>query len=94
MEYGPRRTCIFPVEAIPFLNSVHAAFRSAQHHRMLAMYVLLDDFAEREVAGFITGDKDIQDDAVWADYLASIEAMDVRTMIEIRQQAYDRWAQN
>ena len=65
-----------------------------EEQSMLAMYVLLDDFVEREVAGFITGDKDIQDDAVWADYLASIEAMDVRTMIEIRQQAYDRWAQN
>lgn len=36
MEYGPRRTCIFPMEAILFLDSVHAAFRSAQHHRMLA----------------------------------------------------------
>ena len=61
---------------------------------MLAMFVLLDDYVNREVASFITGAKNVNDDAVWDDYIRSIQAMDVDTMIQIRQQAYDRWAQN
>jgi len=59
----------------------------------LALFVLLDNQVELWVAQFINGEKDVEDDAAWAEYLAMIESMDVETMIEIRQEAYERWAQ-
>ncbi len=60
----------------------------------LAMYVLLDNQVSLWCAQFINGERDINDDAAWAEYLAMIESMDVETMIETRQAAYDRWAKN
>lgn len=58
----------------------------------LAMYVLLDSYVDQNIAKFITGEIDIEDDTAWASYIAGIEAMDVETLIETRQTAYDRWA--
>lgn len=58
----------------------------------LAMYVLLDSYVDQNVAKFITGEIDIEDDAEWAKYIEGIKAMDVDTLIETRQTAYDRWA--
>lgn len=60
---------------------------------VLAMFVLLDNQVELWAAQFINGEKAIENDAVWNEYLSMIEAMDVQTLIDIRQQAYDRWAQ-
>ena len=57
----------------------------------LAVYVLLDSYVDRMVAQFITGEIDIDDDAQWQSYLDNIDMMDVQTMIDVRQEAYDRW---
>lgn len=39
---------------------------------------------------FINGDLDINDDAVWDDYVATIESMNIAELTEIVQTAYDR----
>ena len=39
---------------------------------------------------FVNGDKDVNDDAVWADYCANIENMGIADLTEIVQAAYDR----
>ena len=39
---------------------------------------------------FINGDMDVNDDAVWNDYVAKIEDMDLASLTEIVQGAYDR----
>lgn len=57
----------------------------------LAMFVLLDNYVDQMVAKFITGSVDIDDDAQWQIYLDTIDSMDVATLIETRQAAYDRW---
>ena len=60
---------------------------------ILAPFVLLDSYVDQMVAKFITGAIDIHDDAQWQEYLNNIEMMDVATLIETRQAAYDRWNQ-
>ena len=39
---------------------------------------------------FINGDLDVNDDAVWNDYVAKIESMNIGELTEIIQTAYDR----
>ncbi len=39
---------------------------------------------------FINGDLDINDDAVWDDYVATVEAMNIAELTDIIQTAYDR----
>lgn len=60
----------------------------------LAVYTLLDSYVDQMVAQFVTGSIDITDDAQWNAYLQNIEMMDVQTLIDTRQAAYDRWNQN
>jgi putative aldouronate transport system substrate-binding protein len=61
---------------------------------ILATFVLLDEYANQMTAKFVTGELDINNDAEWDEYIRSIKAMDVETLIEIRQLAYDRWKSN
>ena len=65
-----------------------------EEQNTLAMFILLDNQVSQWCAQFISGEKDIEDDKVWAQYISMIESMDVDTLIEIRQTAYDRWTMN
>ena len=58
---------------------------------ILAPFVLLDSYVDQNVAKFITGALDIEDDTTWENYIQTIKDMDVDTLIEVRQEAYDRW---
>ncbi len=57
---------------------------------ILAPFVLMDSFVDQSVAKFITGETEINDDT-WNEYLENLEMMDLQTLIEVRQAAYDRW---
>lgn len=61
---------------------------------VLATYVLLDNYVAQMFAKFVTGVEDINDDAAWEQYLATIDAYDVQTKLDTYQTAYDRWNQN
>ena len=39
---------------------------------------------------FITGSMDINNDAVWEEYLAQLESMGLQTVVDMTQMAYDR----
>ena len=56
----------------------------------LALYVLMDSTVDRMVAEFITGQKELNDDT-WNEYLSILDAMDLDTLVSVRQAAYDRW---
>lgn len=57
----------------------------------LASYILLDNYVDQQVAKFVTGALDVNDDSAWNDYIRNLEMMDAQTMIRVRQTAYDRW---
>lgn len=57
---------------------------------ILAPYVLMDSYVDQMVAKFITGEVEITDES-WNNYLAQLDMMDLATLIEIRQAAFDRW---
>ena len=57
---------------------------------ILATYVLMDSFVDQSVAKFITGETEITDET-WNEYLENLEMMDLQTLIDVRQAAYDRW---
>lgn len=63
---------------------------TADEQDTLAMYVLMDSTVDRMVAEFITGQKELND-ATWAEYLNTLESMDLETLVSTRQAAYDRW---
>ncbi|MGO4936301.1 extracellular solute-binding protein [Fundicoccus sp. Sow4_H7] len=48
-------------------------------------------FLENSEAQFITGQMDINDDEVWANYVSTIENMNIEEFVRIHQDAYDRW---
>ena len=48
-------------------------------------------FVEESYAAFMTGTKDINDDAAWEQYLADLETYNLSRVLEIRQACYDRY---
>ena len=50
----------------------------------------MDSTVDRMVAEFITGQKELNDDT-WNEYLSILDAMDLDTLVSVRQAAYDRW---
>lgn len=57
----------------------------------IATYVLMDSYVDQMVAKFITGEIELSDEQ-WESYKNNIEMMDLATLIEVRQAAYERWA--
>ena len=51
----------------------------------------VDTYMDEVLIKFIIGDLDIDDDAVWEDYLSKMEGLGVNTMIEIYEAALDRY---
>lgn len=47
-------------------------------------------FIEEQEAQFITGQLDVSDDAVWDNYVSTLENMGINRMVEIYQDAFDR----
>ncbi|MEC6746962.1 extracellular solute-binding protein [Marinilactibacillus sp. XAAS-LB27] len=47
-------------------------------------------YIEEQEAQFITGQMDVSDDAVWDNYLSTLENMGIERYVEIYQAAYDR----
>lgn len=48
-------------------------------------------YVTESYAAFLTGGKDINDDAVWEDYLKGFETYKLSRVLELRQAAYDRY---
>ena len=48
-------------------------------------------FVNESYASFLTGAKDINDDAVWEQYKKDLESYNLGEILEIRQAAYDRY---
>ena len=63
---------------------------TAEEQDELALYVLMDSTVDRMVAQFITGERELNDET-WNEYVDMINAMDLDSMVAIRQAAYDRW---
>lgn len=57
---------------------------------LVAPYVLMDSYVDQMVAQFITGEMELNDET-WNNYLMQLEMMDLATLVEVRQTAYDRW---
>ena len=51
----------------------------------------LPTFVEENYAAFLTGSKDIGDDAVWQQYLSDLESYNLSRILEIRQACLDRY---
>ena len=49
-------------------------------------------YCTENFANFVTGSLDVDDDAVWAKYLADFETYNLSRITEIRQACYDRYA--
>ena len=56
----------------------------------IPIYVLMDSYVDQMVARFITGEVEITDET-WNSYLEQLNMMDLDTLVEVRQAAYDRW---
>ena len=48
-------------------------------------------YVDESFAAFLNGSKDIDDDAVWEQYLADLETYNLSRILEIRQACYDRY---
>ncbi|MBR6498487.1 MAG: hypothetical protein IKT23_02220, partial [Clostridia bacterium] len=48
-------------------------------------------YASESFAKFVNGDLDINDDTVWAEYLANYDTYNLPRILEIRQACYDRY---
>lgn len=57
---------------------------------ILAPFVLMDSYVDQMVAKFITGEVELTD-AAWAEFTGTLESMDLASLVEVRQAAYDRW---
>ena len=55
-----------------------------------AIYSDIITYVGTSALQFINGDLDVNDDAVWNDYVAKIESMNIGELTEIIQTAYDR----
>ncbi|HJA93451.1 MAG TPA: hypothetical protein H9717_10125 [Candidatus Eisenbergiella merdipullorum] len=51
----------------------------------------ISTYVDENGGAFLTGAKDIDDDAVWEQYLADLEAYNITRILEIRQACYDRY---
>ena len=59
---------------------------------IMATFVLMDSYVDQMVAKFITGEIAL-DDTSWQNYINTLEMMNLKTLLETRQIAYDRWAE-
>lgn len=50
----------------------------------------IPDYVKQSIAEFVIGDRDINDDAVWAEYLQILDDMGLQGWVEASQAAYDR----
>ncbi|MDD7741109.1 MAG: hypothetical protein PUJ62_13795 [Lachnospiraceae bacterium] len=48
-------------------------------------------YVSENYAAFLTGSKDVDDDAVWEAYLNDLESYNLSAVLEVRQAAYDRY---
>ena len=48
-------------------------------------------YVSESYAAFVVGTKDIDDDAVWTEYLAKLEDLNLTRILEIKQDTYDRY---
>ena len=48
-------------------------------------------YVSENYAAFLTGSKDVNDDAVWEAYLNDLESYNLSAVLEVRQAAYDRY---
>ncbi len=58
----------------------------------MANETLMNNFVNRSVAAWIRGDEELTDEA-WNAYLEELEALGMSDFADIRQAAYDRWAE-
>lgn len=51
----------------------------------------LNTYVSESFTAFVTGTKDVNDDATWNAYLADLENNNLSKILEIRQAAYERY---
>lgn len=51
----------------------------------------VDTYLDETLIKFVIGELDVDNDAVWAEYISSLESLGVDTMIEIYEAAYERY---
>jgi putative aldouronate transport system substrate-binding protein len=51
----------------------------------------VETYVSENLAKFVIGDKDINDDAVWAEYTSTLESMGIDQIVAVYQAAYDRY---
>jgi len=56
----------------------------------IASYVLMDSYVDQMVAKFITGEIELNDET-WNSYKNNINMMDLDSLVQVRQEAFDRW---
>ena len=71
------------------LGYPNAAFNTEETEN-LAVYVMIDSYAEQMTAKFITGEEELND-ANWASYLSTLDGMGLQNRNELYQTALDRW---
>lgn len=72
-----------PVDALVFLEDEQSVLDDK--------YVTIKTYVNEMQSKFIAGVEDVDDDAAWAKYCATIEDMGAEDVLEVYQAAYDRW---
>ncbi len=65
-------------------------FNAEESTEAAAIYSDIVTYVATCALQFINGDKDVNDDVVWEEYVANIEAMGLADLTAIVQAAYDR----
>ena len=70
---------------------IGVTFTTAEADELDEIAQNIPTFVEESFAEFLTGSKDINDDAVWEKYLSDLETYNLSRVLEIRQACYDRY---
>lgn len=70
---------------------IGATYTTAESDEMDEIGQNITTYVDESFASFLNGSKDIDDDAVWEQYLADLETYNLSRILEIRQACYDRY---
>lgn len=86
-------TWFYPNEAVTthWKWPVGATFTVAEADELKMVGTSLGTFVPESFGRFVTGASDIDDDAVWAEYLKTLDSFELGRVLELRQACYDRY---
>ena len=73
------------------ISQLVSASQSEESDKLDEICQNIPTFVNESYASFLTGAKDIDDDAVWEQYQKDLESYNLSEILEIRQAAYDRY---